>query len=81
MAPTPEPRAKNGMVGKPGTMAIAPSTPAAISRGSGRPNICLVKSTPRLLSPAARVVITPPDTEISNDGMIVTRPSPTVRTV
>ncbi|MEZ5395668.1 MAG: hypothetical protein R2724_23025 [Bryobacterales bacterium] len=68
-------------MGSPGTAAIAPNTPDAINNGSGLRNIWREKSTPSLPSPAARVVMTPPETEINREGMIVTSPSPTVSTV
>ena len=63
---------------------ISPSrniTPAAIRSGtlllkSWRPN-----STPTVSLVEVRVTTMPPATETSSDGIIVTRPSPTVRIV
>ena len=81
MPPTPRPSNRKGTVGSPGMTAIVISTAEAMSSGSGRKNNCLPKSAPSCPSPAARVVIMAPETEISSAGTTVTSPSPTVKTV
>ena len=81
MAPSPPPRARNGMVGKPGNSESATSTPLASRSGSDLPNTCFWNCAPSLESELARVTIKPPEIEIMSAGITVTRPSPMVRTV
>ena len=68
-------------VGGAGMSAIAKRTPPARKSGCGFRNSCFRKSLVNVASELARVTIRPPDTEIINAGMTVTRPSPIVRTV
>ena len=68
-------------LGRPGMRANANMTPAAIHMGRLLPNNWRATSTPRLLSEEARVSTMAPAMETSSDGIMVTRPSPTVKIV
>ena len=81
MAPSPPPKARKGMVGKPGNNESATSTPLASSSGSDLPNTWVWNCAPSLESELARVTIKPPEIEIISAGITVTRPSPMVSTV
>ena len=67
--------------GSPGIRARPVITAAAIHSGRLLLNSCLPKSVDSVLSEDARVTTMPPATETSSDGIMVTRPSPTVSTV
>ena len=61
--------------------AITPSTLPAIYSVAGRPSSCEPISSPARPAEDARVSTMPPATETSSEGIIVTRPSPTVSMV
>ena len=71
----------NESLGRPGIRARPVITAAAIHSGRLLLNSCRPKSVESVLSEDARVTTMPPATETSSDGIIVTRPSPTVSTV
>ena len=68
-------------LGQPGDQARASHDPGGNPQRRLRPNKLLPKSLPSLLSEEARVTTMPPATETSSEGIMVTRPSPTVRMV
>ena len=56
-------------------------TPAAICSGRFFVKSCRPNSAPTVASEDVRVTTMPPATETSSEGIMVTRPSPTVRIV
>src|SRR6202522_301914 len=77
----PAARKKKENLGSPGIAASASITPAAIISGRRRDKTCCPTSTERVEAEEARVTTMPPAIDTSKDGIMVTRPSPTVKTV
>ena len=67
--------------GRPGIMASPVMTADAIHKGRLALKSWRPKSVDSVLSEDARVTTMPPAMETSSDGIMVTRPSPTVSTV
>ena len=82
MNPAKEASTKNGMPGRPGTIAKSVSTPQAMKNTRGLRKSWDTRSEPRLSpSEAARVTIMPVAVEMSSAAICPTRPSPTVSSV
>ena len=77
----PPAKARNGMVGSPGTRAISPRKPDAIHIGRVWRPTCSMTASETLFRLDELVTMMPAAVEITSAGIWVTSPSPTVRTV